>query len=91
MLSMLTIWLFLEYRKREQAWWMIGCAFSCAAACLVRNNCLILLIALVLVLLVTARGERKWKLLLSVLLLAAVYLGAKTQCRPCTSSAPAWN
>lgn len=77
MLSMLTIWLFLEYRKREQAWWMIGCAFSCAAACLVRNNCLILLIALVLVLLVTARGERKWKLLLSVLLLAAVYLGAK--------------
>ena len=56
---------------------MIGCAFSCAAACLVRNNCLILLIALVLVLLVTALGERKWKLLLSVLLLAVVYLGAK--------------
>ena len=71
------IWMFLEYRKKGGIWWLIGCCITCALACLVRNNSLILLIAFVLVLLVTALGEKKLQPVLASVLLVAVFLGGR--------------
>lgn len=80
MLSMLAVWAFLEYRKEEKGrgLWLLLCALGCAAACVIRSNCMILLIALVLVLLVTAAGKRKWRLVLAAFLLLAVFAGSKS-------------
>lgn len=71
------VWMFLEYRKKGGVWWLAGCCIACALACLVRNNSLILLIAFVLVLLVTALGEKKLRPVLASVLLVAVFLGGR--------------
>ncbi len=75
--SLLAAWCFMEYRKRGGRLWLAACCAACTLACLVRNNSLILLIAFVLILLVTALGERKLRLVLAAVLLVAVFLGGR--------------
>lgn len=75
--SLLAAWCFLEYRKKGGWLWLAACCAACALACLIRSNSLILLIAFVLVLLVTALGERKLCPLLASALLLAVFLGGR--------------
>ena len=76
-LVFLAAWCFMEYRKRGGRLWLAACCAACTLACLVRNNSLILLIAFVLILLVTALGERKLRLVLAAVLLVAVFLGGR--------------
>ena len=75
--SLLAAWCFMEYRKRGGRLWLAACCAACTLACLVRNNSLILLIAFVLILLVTALGERKFRSVLAAVLLVAVFLGGR--------------
>ena len=57
--------------------WLAGCCAACALACLIRNNSLILLIAFVLVLAVTALGEKRLRPILAAALLVAVFVGSR--------------
>lgn len=75
--SLAAVWCFLEYRKHGGAAWLAGCCLGCALACLIRNNSLILLVAFVLVLLVSAAGERKLRPVAAAVLLVAVFFGAR--------------
>ena len=83
--SMLALWGFLEYRKHKDEkirfGWLALCCIMCALACLIRNNCVILLIAFVLILLVQAAGERKLRPLLAAVLLVAVFVGGRAALR----------
>ena len=75
--SLLAVWCFMEYRKKGGALWLAGCCIACALACLIRNNSLILLIAFVLVLAVTALGEKRLRPILAAALLVAVFVGSR--------------
>lgn len=75
--SLAAVWMFLEYRKKGGSLWLAGCCIACALACLIRNNSMILLIAFVLILLVTALGEKKLRPALAAVLLAAVFLSSR--------------
>lgn len=83
--SMAAVWGFLEYRKRrtekKRLGWLALCCVETALACLIRNNCVILLIAFVLILLVCAVSERKLKSLLAAVLIAAVFMGGRAALR----------
>ncbi len=79
--SLLAVWCFMEYRKKGGWLWVAGCCAACTLACLIRNNSMILLIAFVLILLVTAAGERKLRPVLTAILLVAVFLGGRTGLR----------
>ncbi len=43
--SLAAAWMFLEYQRGAKPVYLLGCCISCALACLIRNNSLILLIA----------------------------------------------
>ncbi len=83
--SALAIWGFLEYRKQEagkkRILWLLFTALTCALACLIRNNSLILLMAFCLILVTTALGERSIRPLLAVLVLIVSFAGARTALR----------
>lgn len=76
---------FLEYRKhgagRKRLLWLAFACVTCALACLTRNNCLILLMAFVLILVTTALGERNFRPLVAALLLVLTFGGARTALR----------
>lgn len=59
--SLLAVWMFLAYQKKEKVKYLVGCCAACSLACLIRNNSLILLIAFVCILFVIGIGKRKWK------------------------------
>lgn len=71
--SLLAIWMYLEYEKGEKKGYLAGCCITCALACLIRNNSLILLIAFVILLLVKGIGKRQWKTLGTASLLILVF------------------
>ncbi len=84
--SGLALWCFLEYQmQREEKgkkWiWLLLCAATCALACLIRNNCMILLMAMGLILATTALSERRLQPLLAAVLLVVVFAGARTGLR----------
>lgn len=75
--SLAAAWMFLEYRKGEKLWHLIGCCIFGALACLIRNNSLILLIAFVGILLVAGLGKRQWKAFGMAALLIGVFLASR--------------
>lgn len=75
--SLAAVWFFLEYWKRERLPWFLGSALSASLAVLVRNNSLILVVAMACILLVTALGKRKLRPLLLVLCLAVTVMGSR--------------
>ena len=83
--SALAILGFLEYRKQgagqKRLLWLAFACVTCALACLVRNNCLILLLAFVLIQVTTALGERNIRPLVAALLLVLTFGGARTALR----------
>lgn len=72
--SLLAAWMYLEYEKGEKIRYLAGCCITCALACLIRNNSLILLIAFVILLLVKGIGRRQWKAFGAAALLILVFL-----------------
>ncbi len=83
--SALALWGFLEYRcrkeKKERFFWLVFSAVSLSLACLIRNNCLILLMAVCLILLATALGERRLRPILAGILMVTLFLGSRTALR----------
>ena len=75
--SLLGIWLFLEYQRQGRWGYFAGCAVSVSLACLIRNNSMIVLIAMLCVLLVLGLGRRRLQPLLLFLLLILVFLGGR--------------
>ncbi len=75
--SMLAIWSFLEYRKAKEAKrkyaWLVLCCITCMLACLIRNNSLILLIAFVCILLLSAWSRKRLRPVLAAALLVSVF------------------
>lgn len=74
--SLLAVFLFLEYRKKGKWGFLAGSLLFTALACLIRSNSMILLVAFVLVLLVSAVGERSLRPLLASVLFVAVFAGS---------------
>ena len=72
--SLLAVWMFLEYQKREKLWCLAACSIACALACLIRNNSLILLIAFVSIWVITGFGKKRWRSFAAAVLLMAVFL-----------------
>lgn len=72
--SLLAVWMFLEYLKREKLWCLAACSITCALACLIRNNSLILLIAFVSIWVITGFGKKRWRSFAAAVLLMAVFL-----------------
>lgn len=90
--SALAILGFLKYRKQgvgqKRLLWLAFACVTCALACLVRNNCLILLLAFVLILVTTTLGERNIRPLVAALLLVLTFGGAGQSCAAVTKPAP---
>ena len=72
--SLLAVWMFLEYQKREKLWCLAACSIACALACLIRNNSLILLIAFVSIWVITGFGKKRWRSFAAAVLLMSVFL-----------------
>ena len=76
--SLAAVWMFLEYRKRgRRTVWLAGCSLACAFACLIRSNSMILLIAFVLILLVSAVSEKNLRPVLAAALLLFTFAGSR--------------
>lgn len=75
--SLVAVWMFLAYLKKQKWQYGLGCCIFCSLACLIRNNSLILLIAFLCVLLVKAVGKRQWKQLVFSVLLVVCFLGSR--------------
>lgn len=72
--SLIGIWMFLEYQRGGRVRTLIACCAACTAACLIRNNSLILLIAFVGILAITGFGKRQWRAFAAAGLLMTVFL-----------------
>ena len=72
--SLLAVWMFLEYQKREKLWCLAACSIACALACLIRNNSLILLIAFVSIWVITGFGKKRWRSFAAAVLLMSAFL-----------------
>jgi hypothetical protein len=85
MLSVLGFWLFLHYLKGYRFWYAAGGAFCLAAAVQIKNNYLIALLAVIVLLLLEAVRARNWKPLLAIAVSAALYAAAGTAVNTCVS------
>ena len=72
--SLLAVWMYLEYQRREKKRCLAACCAACALACLIRNNSLILLIAFVSIWLITGLGKCQWKAFAAAGLLVVAFL-----------------
>ncbi len=75
--SLLGVWLFLEYYRQKEWRYFIGCAISISLACVIRNNSMIVLIAMLCILVAFGLGQRRWKPLVLSGLLIAAFLGGR--------------
>ena len=77
LLSMLGIWQFLRYVKKGKKSSLIFLTAGIAGAAILRNNSLIVLIAICLVLAVQMLGRRRWQYGICILILLAGVAGSK--------------
>lgn len=80
-LCMCAVWLLVDYLKKGRKWSMALSAVSIAAAVLIRNNSLIVLIAMALVLLIKGISGKNFRLLLCLLFLLAAVFGSRAGLR----------
>jgi hypothetical protein len=76
MLSALGFWMILLYLKNYSLRYAVGAAFSLAAAVQIKNNYLIALLAVIVLLILETIRTRKWKPLLTAGLCVIMYFGA---------------
>lgn len=74
---LLAVWLFLEYWRKQQNRYFLGSTLSACAAVLIRNNSVIVVIAMLCILTVTALGRRKLRPLLLAAVLLVFLLGSR--------------
>lgn len=77
MLCLLSVWLFLEYWKKERTWYFLGSTLFVCLAVLIRSNSMIVVVAMLCILAVTALGRRKLRPLLLALVLVVSMTGSR--------------